>query len=312
METAYHTHSQAEHESTTSGILEEVFHLQRCPRRNATHFVLCKGAKLRFVIQLSAGIVPLQRAVASYGGKMQLLLRLLRCLPYRVCQVAKLGYFARVALHPSVAALVPQGNEWNALIGTYSDRQKVVFQCFNPTGSGPCVYIKVGNARSEEQMQTEIRFLQQPHHYRSMALPKLLNSAFRGGDCPFNMMVTEEFSGEKVPPMLTPEIYELYRELSSETKIVNQQVLVRSHGDFAPWNIRKQGERYILFDWEFCAWRPRGYDVVHYLTIVGMNLEHKTFSDAYDAALACVQTFEPDIRMDKQAFYQEYTKLMQF
>lgn len=312
MSETFRTNSLTDHETTTSGILEEVFDLQRCKRNSATHFVLCKGEKLRFLIRLRSGLRPLHRTVASYGGKMAFLLRLLKCLPYRILSWTGLGYFAQVQLHPAVADTFPSGYEWNALIGTYSSRQKVVFQAFLPRSSQPCLYIKVGNIRSEKQMQTEIAFLRQNRAYHLMRVPKLLDMKLRDESCPFNIMVTEEFSGEKVVPKLTPEIYALYQELSQETTTINQQILVRSHGDFAPWNIRKQGEKYMLFDWEFCGWRQRGYDVVHFLTIVGMNLEHKDFSEAYDDALAVVQTYEPDISMDKEAFYREFTELMQF
>lgn len=312
MSETFQTNSGTDHETTTSGILEEAFDMQRCNRRTATHFVLCKGQKLRFLICLRGGLPPLHRTVTSYGGKMALLFRLLRYLPYHLLTAAGLGYFARVQLHPAVANALPPGYEWNALVGTYSDRQKIVFQAFLPRSAQACLFIKVGNKHSEQQMQTEINFLQQRHAYRLMTVPKLLGMKLRDEQCPFNIMVTEEFSGEKVPPQLTPEIYALYKELSQETTTINQQVLVRSHGDFAPWNIRKQGEKYMLFDWEFCGWRPRGYDVVHFLTIVGMNLEHKDFSDAYDNALSIVQTYEPDISMNKDAFYREFTELMQF
>lgn len=292
--------------------MEEAMHVRRCSAAQATHFVLCKGAKLRYLIELRRGACALRRAVASYGGKLELLLRLLSLIPYRLLSCAGLGFFAEVTLHPAVAAMVPAGHVWNVLVGTYSDRQKLVFQCFGQEIGAPCTYVKVGNERSEAQMQTEIAFLQKHRPYKRIALPKLLGSRLRGGDCPFNIMVTEEFGGEKVPPVLSPEIYALYAELASESCVRDGQLLVRSHGDFAPWNIRRQGERFMLFDWEFCGWRPRGYDLVHFLTIVGMNLEHKNFSDAYDAALHAAQEYEPALTLDKDAFRREFCELMQF
>lgn len=303
---------EQEHESTTSGIMEEAMCLHRCSAAQATHFVLCKGAKLRYLIELRRGAQPLRRAIASYGGKLDLLLCLLHVIPYRFLAKAGLGYFAEVQLHPAVAEMVPKGSAWNVLVGTYSDRQKLVFQCFGKDTAAPCTYVKVGNKRSETQMHTEIAFLQEPHRFNLISLPKLLGARRRGGDCPFNMMLTEEFGGEKVAAKLTPEIYALYRELSAETRTVNGQTFVRSHGDFAPWNIRRLGAQFILFDWEFCGWRPRGYDVVHFLTIIGMNLQGLSFSDAFDTALAQVRHYEPDISLDKEAFYREYAELMQF
>lgn len=301
-----------EHESTTSGIMEEAMQLRRCPAARATHFVLCKGSKLRYLIELRRGHIPLRRAIASYGGKLGLLVRLLRFIPYRLLSKTGLGYFAEVQLHPAVEEMVPRGFTWNVLIGTYSNRQKLVFQCFGENLSAPSAYIKVGNSRSEVQMQTEISFLRAPHNFRLISLPKLLGARLRDEKCPFNIMVTEEFTGEKVAAKLTPEIYALYQELSAEPRIIEGREMVRSHGDFAPWNIRRQGKHFMLFDWEFCGWRPRGYDIVHFLTIIGMNLQGKNFSDAFDAALAQVQTYEPDIRLDKESFYREYAELMQF
>lgn len=304
--------AQQEHESTTSGIMEEALVIRRSARASATHFVLCKGAKLRYLVELRRGARPLRRAVTSYGGKLGLLMRLLGHLPYCFMAYARLGFFAEVSLHPAVADMVPPGYAWNIIVGTYSNRQKLVLQCFAQDLNKPCRYVKVGNVHSEKQMQAEIAFLQHPPCYKLIALPKLLGAELRSYNCPFNMMVTEEFVGEKVPAVLTPEIYALYREIASETRIVDGSPMVRSHGDFAPWNIRRMGNRYMVFDWEFCGWRPRGYDLVHFLTIVGMNLEHKCFSDAFDAALLTVQTYEPEISPDKADFRREFCELMQF
>ena len=47
-----------------------------------------------------------------------------------------------------------------------------------------------------------------------------------------------EFVGDKVEPILTQEIVEIYEELSKDKK----NGLEFSHGDFAPWNLKRNGD----------------------------------------------------------------------
>jgi thiamine kinase-like enzyme len=39
---------------------------------------------------------------------------------------------------------------------------------------------------------------------------------------------------------------------------------VPTHGDLAPWNLRRSPYGLALFDWEAAGWRPPGHDVDHY------------------------------------------------
>jgi hypothetical protein len=39
---------------------------------------------------------------------------------------------------------------------------------------------------------------------------------------------------------------------------------VPTHGDLAPWNLRRTAYGLALFDWESAAWRPPGSDLEHY------------------------------------------------
>lgn len=39
---------------------------------------------------------------------------------------------------------------------------------------------------------------------------------------------------------------------------------IPTHGDLAPWNLRRTGRGLALFDWEDAGWRTPGSDLVHY------------------------------------------------
>ena len=61
-----------------------------------------------------------------------------------------------------------------------------------------------------------------------------------------------------------------------------------SHGDFVPWNIRKNEEGYILFDWEYCGFRFYGFDLIHFAWQVENKLNKKDVQQAfYDAIVEC-------------------------
>lgn len=299
-----------EQERPTSGILEQALQCEPCARCHATHFVLCKGGKMRYLISLQGGVAPLTRSLVAYGGKLALLMKLLRLLPYRLLTAAHMGYFAKVSLHPAIAAMVPERHEWNMLVGTYWPKQKLVLQCFRK-GEPHCVFVKVGNAASAAEMHTEMDFLAAPHHFRLIGLPEVLAMRRAEGDCPFDILVTREFRGAKVKPILTEDIYRMYQELSADRRTENGQTLALSHGDFAPWNIRKQGDRYIVFDWESCAFRPVGHDIVHFLTAVYTNLHGMVLADAVSRAVADIRAYEPDFTIDETAFTKAYLDIMQ-
>lgn len=91
-----------------------------------------------------------------------------------------------------------------------------------------------------------------------------MGSISRADGATFNIQITKEFVGDKVEPILTQEIVEIYEELSKDKK----NGLEFSHGDFAPWNLKRNGDKYTLFDWEHCGYRMPGFDLMHYATIV--------------------------------------------
>lgn len=295
---------------TPSSILDEVLKLHRCTPLQADHFVLCNGEHIRYLISLRGGTKHLVRSVASYGGKLTALLRLLPYVPFRLLQAAHIGYYAQAELCASVVRQLPSISEWNMLVGTYDEKQKLVVQAFSEDESD-CIFIKIGNAATEVQMTAEMRFLQESHtRFHCVQLPELLAASYRAEGAPFNIQVTREFRGCKVPPLLTEDIVAVYREIAGEPQLLDGQLCEFSHGDFVPWNLRRTDKGYIVFDWEHCGMKPRGYDLVYFGVVMRLACYGMAFDEAFDAALADLRRFIPDMVMDKEFFYRLFTAVI--
>ena len=217
----------------------------------------------------------------------------------------KLGYFAKVELNKEVEACRQnaQKKHWNMIVGTYDEKQKIVLQCFNTSENAD--FIKIGNAATEKEMNAEISFLQQKRVYSTFDIPQLLGSISRADGATFNIQITKEFVGDKVEPILTQEIVEIYKELSKDKK----NGLEFSHGDFAPWNLKRNGDKYILFDWEHCGYRMPGFDLMHYATIIEAVIDGKDFSEAFESGLENIKKYFPDFDINKDEFFEEFRKL---
>lgn len=287
-------------------IIDEVLHIRPCKAAEADHFVICKGHQLRYIIA-KGGETPLVRCVVSYGGKAALLLKLLAYLPKWLLTRAKLGFWAQVSLHETVQAAIPQGHRWNTLVGTYCEKQKLVFQCFETT-HGESLFVKVGNAASEHEMQAEMRFLQQgTPTFREAEIPQLTQAVFRTADSGFNIMTTREFHGEKEREELTADIIAVWREIAA---VAQEGTLEFSHGDFAPWNLRRKGEHHIVFDWEHCGMKPHGYDLLYWGVVTRLARRGMNFDAAYEDALAELRHYDVHPAMTKEEFYRLFTEVI--
>lgn len=293
-------------------ILDEVLDLHRCAPRQASHFVLCKGERMRYLIDLRGGTKHLVRSVASYGGKLALLLRLLPYVPFRLLRAAHLGYYAQAKLCPPVMRLLPADkSSWNMLIGTYDEKQKLVLQCFTPS-SARCTFIKVGNQATEKEMRAEISFLRTGKSSgKLLEIPKLLAFQLRAEGSPFNMLVSQEFHGSKIPAELTKDICSLWREIAAFKQEEHEDGLYEfSHGDFTPWNLRKTETGYIVFDWEHCGMAPHGYDLVYFGVVTRLACKGMTFDKAFADTLDDIRRFIPDFTLDKALFYRLLTSVI--
>lgn len=290
---------------SNSGILSQVVKIEKTNMKASTHFALCNGSELRYLIDLNGGKKRLSKTISTYSKKLRLLMRLIDIVPLSLFKLLGLGSFVKTVLHPEVDECRKniQKKYWNMIIGTYDEKQKVVLQCFDDVGAAD--FVKVGNIATEDEMNAEISFLRKKKQYSSFKIPDLVSSTRRADGATFNIQVTKEFLGDKVEPVLTQEIVNIYQELSKDMK----NGLAFSHGDFAPWNLKKNDEQYTLFDWEHCGYRMPGFDLMHYTTIVGKALYGKEVSEAFDDGLKEIHRYLPDFSSDKEVFLAEFERL---
>lgn len=295
----------------TSSIIDEVLVSRPCAASQASHFALCNGSQIRYLISLHGGTRHLVRSVASYGGKLALLLRLLPYVPFRVLRMARLGYFTQASLSPAVCAELPDGCCWNMVVGTYDAKQKVVLQCFtSPTDD--CTFIKVGNHATEREMNAEISFIRETEpHGKLLEIPQLISGKLRAEGHPFNVMVTKEFHGAKVGIGLSEDIYSLWREIANLRKVEHEGIVYEfAHGDFTPWNLRAFKGRYIVFDWEHCGLKPHGYDILYWAVVTRLACKRMSFDQAYGEAMEELGKHEVYPAMSKEQFYRIFTEVI--
>ena len=293
-----------------SGILQQAVKIKRVNRKQATHFALCNGDKIRYLIAMKGGKKRLSGNISTYSGKLGLLMKLLKYFPFAALKNIKLGYYVRAELRPVIKDEVRRLNSdaWNMIVGTYDEKQKLVLQCYRKDKL-LADFVKIGNKATEKEMLAEIEFLNEKHSYQSFEIPVILGSRILNSECPFNLQITEEFVGDKVEPELTEDIVRIYEELAGQKKVINGVECEFSHGDFAPWNIKKNGKQYTVFDWEHCGYRMKGFDLMHYATIVDMVIHGKTLEDAFDQGLKNIHIFEPGFSVDKKVFLDEFRRL---
>jgi hypothetical protein len=284
--------------------------IERVDKTHASHFALCNDDRIRYLIAFEGGKKRLSGNIATYSSKLGLLMKLLTYLPFSMLNTMKLGYYVKSTLHPTIESEVQKlrPDAWNMIVGTYDEKQKLVLQCYWKNKQ-LATFIKVGNEATEKEMLAEIDFLKRGHAYQSFEIPTILNSIEKGDGCSFNLQITKEFVGEKVEPKLTEDIVRIYRELSAQTKEIKGTEYEFSHGDFAPWNIRKNGNQYIVFDWEHCGYRVKGFDLMHYVVIVDMLINGKSASEAFDLGLDNIKKFVPEFVIEKEAFLLELKML---
>lgn len=292
---------------TGSGIINDILQIDKCSKTESTHFIICHGQKIKFAININIGFRFIQTAIAAYNKKLALLLYCLPVIPLSLLRIIGLGYYAKVTISAAVHGIFPEKSNWNVLVGTYDSAQKLVFQCFSDSDT-PCTYVKIGNQASARQMEAEIRFLQEKHPYQSFEIPRLRHSELISEGAPFNIQITDEFEGEKIPPILNEEIYRMTTEIAGEPTAINGELYTFSHGDFAPWNIRKNGGRYTVFDWEHCGLRPIGYDAAYFIIMSEVALHKSNFNKAFDKACQQIQQFAPELKLNRELILQEFSR----
>lgn len=291
-----------------SGILSEAITITPCAKKDATHFVLCHKDRIKFLINLNQGIGHLRRTIAAYNKNLSLLLRVLPIIPKTILKTSKLGYYAHVDLHPEILNFTPKDCLWNVFIGSYDSAQKIVTQCYNPNKRETPIYIKIGNTGSDIQMQREINFLNSGQQFSTFKIPELFKYSLLRDGAKFNIQVTKEFQGDRISPILTKKLFHVAEEIAGPTIIRNGVPYTFSHGDFAPWNIRQGKNGFIVFDWEHCGLRPKGYDAMYFIIMTEIALKQANFDKAFEQATNQIQLISPSLIINKELFFNEFSK----
>lgn len=297
-----------------SGILAEAMTISPCGSNRATHFALCHGSRIKYLIEKNEGIPHLLKTIAPYDKKLSILLYLLPLIPWWILKFANLGYFAKVDLHEDIVKAIPESHKTNILVGSYDTAQKIVLQCFSQPNND-CTFIKVGNKGSREQMERETHFLKNAKNYNTFAIPTLLGSESIQDGRPFSILVTKGFNGKKVPLKMTAEIFRITQEIAGQPIDINGIPHTFSHGDFAPWNIRKDGSTFTVFDWEHCGIRPIGYDAAYFIIMYEIALNHRNFEQAFKSSTIQLKHLAPELKLNYEQIKQEFcktTKTLQF
>ena len=299
-----------------SGIIESVINYEKSSKNNATHFVICNGEKLRYFISLKNGKKYLVNNISSYSSKLSIMLNLIKFAPFFIIELFGFGYFVKSDINKNIKGFINQisndSTTWNAIIGTYDEKQKIVIQVCDKMGEN--LYFKIGNESSNKEILSEIQFLDKKINYYTFNVPVLVASQKMEDGNKFNIQVTKEFSGEKVEPILNDEIYRIFKEITniSEKKELNNIVYTFSHGDFAPWNMKKKDGKYIVFDWEHCGFRFYGFDLIHYLFQVENLLNNKSKEESIELAIIQFNKLEGkeiySKELLKHMYFEEYKK----
>ena len=97
--------------------------------------------------------------------------------------------------------------------------------------------------------------------------PRLLNSKNSGK---YDFIMTEYVEGKRPEDrFMNEKVLELAIKLSNfhldNVNHYGNLFTCLSHGDFCPWNILVNGDRWNLIDWEVAAERPLGFDLFTYI-----------------------------------------------
>lgn len=294
-------------------------------KQNASsHLAIVNGGNIRYLISNKKGLrnrarCVLANNVSSYSRKLGMLMRLLEFMPDYALRLAHLGRTLSVELPEEVLSAIHEviekrwsNKDWdyNIIVGSYVEKQKIVIQCFTGDIADATIYFKVCSDNAKEEIENETSYLRTPIKSKQFKNPKLCYSSLQKDGAKYNIQATEEFSGSKVEPELTQEIYQLFQEIASfkmyETDDGNK--IAFSHGDFVPWNLKHTEDGYIIFDWEYCGMRFYGFDLIHYLWQIHNKLRGQNEKEAIKESIKIAKQYDeylcslPDEYIEEQYF----------
>jgi hypothetical protein len=137
------------------------------------------------------------------------------------------------------------------------------------TWRGADVVIKLG--RPGDGIETEVaalRLLEQDP-LPSIATPSVIAAGHLEDGERIAYLATEALGLDGQRPAIDEPLYTFEADLAERLRALprpsgSHPDDIPTHGDLAPWNLRRTGRGLALFDWEDAAWRPPGSDLAHY------------------------------------------------
>lgn len=277
-------------------------------KKNSTHLAIVNGGKVRYLISKDGTLrnharKVLANNISSYSKKLGMLMNSLTLIPDFALKLTHLGKPVSVVLPDEIANTVTEvaENRWpnkkwgyNMIVGSYVEKQKIVIQCFTEDEKDAAIYFKVCSDNARAEIENETNYLKAPIQSKLFGNPKLCYSKLQKDGAQFNIQVTEEFDGNKVESEMTQEIYRLFQEIAGFRKqeTSDGKLLCFSHGDFVPWNMKRLGNRFIIYDWEYCGMRFYGFDLIHYLWQIQNKLMGKSEKEAIKESIRIAKGYD--------------------
>lgn len=274
----------------------------------STHLAIVNTGNIRYLISNKKGLRNRSRRVlasniSSYSKKLGMLMHMLEFVPDCALKFAHLGRSISVELPKEIFSVMREvlENRWpskdwgyNIIVGSYVEKQKIVIQCFTSDDADVAVYFKICSDNARVEIENETNYLKAPIQSKLFQNPKLCYSSLQKDGAKYNIQVTEEFSGSKVTPELTQEIYQLFKEIASFQmyEAEDGRKIAFSHGDFVPWNLKHTEKGYIIFDWEYCGMRFYGFDLIHYLWQIHNKLMGQTEKEAIRESIKIAKQYD--------------------
>jgi hypothetical protein len=137
------------------------------------------------------------------------------------------------------------------------------------TRHGADVVIKLG--RPDDGIETEAAVLRmlEEDPLPSIATPSVVTAGHLDDDERIAYLATSALGLDGQRPAVDEPLYTFEADLAARLHALprgpdSHPDDIPTHGDLAPWNLRRTGRGLALFDWEAAGWRPPGSDLAHY------------------------------------------------
>ncbi len=134
---------------------------------------------------------------------------------------------------------------------------------------GRDVVVKLGRTNDGLETETQVLRLLSDTALPGIATPHVLAAGVLELVDPVAFIATGALGLHRQRPALDEPLRTFEADLGERLQSLERPVgtaadAVPTHGDLAPWNLRRTSRGLALFDWESAGWGPPGSDLAHY------------------------------------------------